>query len=158
MDIDPQDKQLPDLLMYLLARERHFPRDGNFLRKMLRGCDSRSEQLFKEGRLDRLGQCVRDGEFGHVILLIAEGDEVVVDAGLVLGRVVEVEILGLDVPRGEFLALEAGERGEEGGLLRGSHTPEDNRAVGEEEDFGDVDGGVEVGGVGEIGLGMCLVC
>ena len=40
---------------------------------------------------------MRDGQLGHVVALLAQGDEVVVDARLVLARVVEVEVLRLDV-------------------------------------------------------------
>ena len=38
-----------------------------------------------------------DCQFRHVSFFFAEGDEVVVDAGLVFAGVVEVEVFGLDV-------------------------------------------------------------
>ena len=47
-----------------------------------------------------------DGEFDHVILLLAEGYEVVVDSSLVLAGVVEIEIFGLHVVLAKFLRFE----------------------------------------------------
>ena len=50
-----------------------------------------------------------DGEFGHVVLLLAQGDEIVVDPGLILARVVEVEVLSLHVVGAELLGFELGD-------------------------------------------------
>ena len=100
--------------------------------------DGGGEEVFEEGGLDALGEGVRDGEFGHVILLLAQGDEVVVDARLVLARVVKVEVFDLDVGWGEFLGFVARDFGEEVRFLLRRHAPDHHRAVLEEEDFGRV--------------------
>ena len=54
-----------------------------------------------------------DCELGHVVPLVSQGDEVVVDAGLVVAGVVEVEVFGLDVGGGEFFGFETGDFFEE---------------------------------------------
>ncbi len=110
----------------------------------MREGDGGAEEVFEEGGLDALGQGVRDGEFGHVVLLLAEADEVVVDARLVLARVVEVEVLDLHVVGREFLGREFGDVFQEALFLGGCHAPDDDGAVFEEEDFRGVDLGVEV--------------
>ena len=86
-----------------------------------------------------------DRELGHVIPLLAQGDEVVVDSRLVFARVVEVELFRLDVVFVQFFLLEFGDFFEEALFFFHRHAPYYDDAVFEEEDFGDVDGGVEVG-------------
>lgn len=86
-----------------------------------------------------------DGQLGHVVGLLAQGDEVVVDARLVFARVVEVEILRLHVVRRELFLLESGYVRQQLLLFRRRHPPDDHRAVGEEEDFRRVHRRVEVG-------------
>lgn len=114
----------------------------------MRGGDGGAQRIFEETCLHTLAQGVAYREFGHVILLLPEGDEIVVDAGLVLARVVEVEVLRLDVGWGEGLAGgELGDVGYEACFLRGGHAPDDDGAVVEEEDLGCVDACVEVDGV-----------
>ena len=44
-----------------------------------------------------------DGEFGHIVLLLAEGYKIVVDSSLVLAGIIEVEILGLHIVVAKFL-------------------------------------------------------
>jgi len=149
VDINAQNEQLPDLLMYLSPIQTDGPRQCDL--GWERGCErnSRGEQVFEEGGLDALGQGVGNGQLGHVVFPVAQGDEVVVDAGLVFARVVEVEVLGLDVVGGEFFGFELGDFGEEALFLGEGHAPDYDGAVVEEEDFGCVDGCVEVlGGEG----------
>lgn len=152
MDVDPQDEELADLLVDLRPRKCDPARHRELLRKGMRAVDRRAQQIFKQTRLDALAQGMADGQFGHVILLLAQADEVVVDARLVLARVVEVEVFRLDVCRGQFFRLEFGDVVQEPFFLREGHAPDDDGAVVEEEDFWGVDAGVEVqvGFVGEV--------
>ena len=153
MDIDAQDEQLTDLLMDLPPAERNGSRQGDLLGQALGGGDGGAQEVLEQGGLDALGQGVRDGQLGHVVLLLPQRDEVVVDARLVLARVVEVEVLRLDVRGRELLGLEARDFGQEGGFLLGRHAPDHHGAVLEEEDFGGVHVGVEVeGGEGVVGV------
>lgn len=86
-----------------------------------------------------------DGKLGHVVPLLTKRNEVVVYAGLVLASVVEIELLGLDVVFAQLLLFELGDFFEEALFFFYRHAPEDDNTVFEEEDFGDVDGGIEVG-------------
>ena len=86
-----------------------------------------------------------DGQLGHVIPLLAQRDEVVVDASLVLASVVEIELLGLHVIFAQLLLFELLDLLEETLFLLNCHSPEDNHAVLEEENLGDVYGRVKVG-------------
>ena len=156
MDVDAQHEQLPDLLMDLATGQRDGSCEGDLLRQGLRGRDVGRQAVLEQGRLDGLGERVRDGQLGHVVALLAQGDEVVVDARLVLARVVEVEVLRLDVGGREGILLEAGDLAQELRFLREGHAPDDDGPVGEEEDLGDVDGGVEVF-VGGEGGGVVVV-
>ena len=106
MDIYPQDEELPDLLVDLSAIQTNGACEGDLSGKGGCQCDGCGEEVFEEGGLDALCEGMGDGEFCHVILLFAEGDEVVVDPRLVLPRVVEVEVLGLHVVGAEFLGFE----------------------------------------------------
>ena len=145
MDVDAQDEQLPDLLGDLGAAESDAARQGQLLGQRVRAGDGGAEQVLEEAGLDALAQGVADGELGHVVLLLAQRDEVVVDARLVLARVVKVEVFRLDVGGREGLA--GGEFGyvvQEARFLREGHAPDDDGAVVEEEDFGGVDAGVEI--------------
>ena len=54
-----------------------------------------------------------DGQLGHVIPLLAQGNEVVVNASLVLASVVEIELFGLNVVFAQFLLFEFGDFFEE---------------------------------------------
>ena len=54
-----------------------------------------------------------DGQLGHVIPLLAQGNEVVVNASLVLASVVEIELFGLHVVFAQFLLFEFGDFFEE---------------------------------------------
>lgn len=144
MDVDPEDEELADLLMDLASRQGDGTGEGDLLRQGLRGCDVGGQAVLEQGCLDALGQSVRDGQLGHVIPLLAQGDEVVVDAGLVLPRVVEVEVLGLDVGGQEGILLESGDVAQELRFLGEGHAPYDDGPVGEEEDLGDMDGGIKV--------------
>lgn len=147
MYVNPQNEQLTNLLRNLLPTQRDPARQRQLLRQRVGRRDGGAEQILEEARLDALGQRVADGQLGHVVLLLAQGDEVVVDARLVLARVVEVEVLRLDVRRGEGLPRrELGDVGEEARFVRGRHAPDDDGAVVEEEDLGDVDPRVEVEG------------
>jgi len=49
---------------------------------------------------------VTDGQLGHVVPLLAQGNEVVVNTSLVLASIVEIELLGLDVVFAQFLLFE----------------------------------------------------
>lgn len=147
VDVDAQDEELPDLHRDLASCQRDGAGEGELRGEGVREGDGGAEEVFEEGGLDALGQGVRDGEFGHVVLLLAQADEVVVDARLVLARVVEVEVLDLHVVGGEFLGREFGDVFEEALFLRGGHAPDYDGAVFEEEDFRGVDLGVEVEGV-----------
>lgn len=156
VDVDAQDEELPDLLVDLRPAEGDAARHGQLLGQRVRARDGGAEQVLEEAGLDALAQRVADGEFGHVVLLLAQGDEVVVDARLVLARVVEVEVLRLDVGGREgFAGGELGYVVQEARFLRRGHAPDDDGAVVEEEDFGGVDAGVEVDGVfvAEMGVG-----
>jgi hypothetical protein len=53
-----------------------------------------------------LCKSVTDGQLGHVVPLLAQGNEVVVNASLVLASIVEIELLGLDVVFAQFLLFE----------------------------------------------------
>lgn len=148
MDVDAEHKQLTDLLRDFRPAERDAARERELLRQRPRQRNGRAQPVLKEAGLDALAQRVADGEFGHVVLLLAQGDEVVVDARLVLARVVEIEVFRLDVlPREGFARGEFRDVGEEAGLLRRGHTPDYHCAVVEEEDLGCVDAGVEVEGI-----------
>lgn len=94
--------------------------------------------------LDALGESMADGEFSHVVLLLAQADEIVVDTRLVLARVVEVEVLRLHVVLGQLLALKLGNLLEKTLLVLQRHPPDHYRAVVEEEHFGRVYLRVEV--------------
>lgn len=111
MDIDPQNKQLADLLVDLAPVETDGAGEGDFGGEGRGEGDGCGEEVFEEGGLDGLGEGVGDGEFGHVVFFLAQGDEVVVDAGLVFLCVVEVEIFGLHVVGGELFELEFREFG-----------------------------------------------
>ena len=144
MDIDAQDEELANLLMDLPAAESDGAGEGNLGGERGGEGDCSCEEVFEEGSLDALGQGVGDGEFGHVVLLFAEGDEVVVDSRLVFSGVVEVEVLGLHVVFAEFLGFEFGNLFEETLLLLQCHAPDHHGAVIEKKNFWCVDLGIEV--------------
>lgn len=85
-----------------------------------------------------------DGEFDHVVLLVPQADEIIVDPRLILGRVVKVEILRLDVVRRQLLAFELRNLLEEFLLLRRRHAPDDHGPVVEQEHLGRMYLGVQV--------------
>lgn len=91
-----------------------------------------------------------DGQLGHVVPLLAQGNEVVVNASLVLASIVEIELFGLDVVFAQFLLFELCDFFEEALFLLHRHAPDDDDTILEEEDFGDVHRGVEVGRHGAI--------
>jgi hypothetical protein len=109
------------------------------------GCEKEGLDAGVFACLDALGKGVRDGELGHVVVLVAQGDKVVVDAGLVLVGVVKVELLRLDVVRGKLLQLELGYLFQEALLLGGRHAPYYHDTVIEEEDLGCVHVDVKFG-------------
>lgn len=148
VDVDAEDEELADLLVDFAAAEGDGAGEGDLLGEGLRHADGCREEVFEEGCLDGLGQGVGDGEFGHVVFFLAEGDEVVVDAGLVLAGVVEIEVFGLDVGGGELFGFEPADFGEEASFLRRGHAPDYDSAVVEEEDFRGVHCGVEIFGPG----------
>ena len=148
MDVNPQDEQLSNLHGDLSSREGYRASERELSGERVREGDGCGEEIFEEGGLDGLGQRMRDGELGHVIFLVAQADEVVVDARLVFARVVEVEVFGLHVVRAELLGFEFGDFFQEALLLVEGHAPDDDSAVFEEEDFGGVYFGVKVEGVG----------
>lgn len=113
MDVDAQDKKLADLLVDLPTAEGDGAGQGDLGGERGGEGDCGREEVFEEGGLDALGQGVGDGEFGHVVLLLAEGDEVVVYPGLVLPGVVEVEVFRLHVVFAELLGFEFGDFFEE---------------------------------------------
>ena len=154
MDVDAQDKQLADLHRDLPPREGDATGQGDLLWQRGGRGDGGGDEVFEEGSLDALGQGVGDGEFGHVVFLFAERDEIVVDAGLVLAGVIKIEVFRLHVVLGELLRFEFGEFFEETRFMGEGHAPDDDGAIFEEEDFGGVDLGVEVKGVGSGGLGL----
>lgn len=79
--------------------------------------------------LRALCQCVADGEFGHVIALLAQGDEVIVDSRLVLAGVVEVEFFRLDIIFTQFLLLELGDLFQEALFFLHRHAPYDDHTI-----------------------------
>ena len=97
-----------------------------------------------EADLDALRQRVRNRQLGHVIVLVAQRDKVVVDAGLVLARVVKVEALRLDVVGPQLLHLELCNLLKKPLLLRRRHAPDDDNAVVEQKHLGRVHVDVEV--------------
>jgi len=102
---------------------------------------------------------VADGQLGHVIPLLAQGNEVVVNASLVLASVVEIELLGLNVVFAQLLLFELCDFFEEALFLFHGHTPDDDDTIFEEEDLGDVHRRVEVGRHVAIhqSFGRCLI-
>lgn len=147
VDVDAEDEELTDLLRDLRSTECDTTRQRQLRGQRMRRGDGGGQVLFEEGGFDALTQGMGDGEFGHVVLLLPQADEIVVDARLVFPRVVEVEVFRLHVPGRQLLALEAGDVVQEALLLRKSHAPDDDGAVVVEEDFGGVDADVEVGRV-----------
>ena len=144
MDVDAEDEELADLLVDLPAAQGDGAGQSDLGGERRGEGDCGGEEVFEEGRLDALGKGVGDGEFGHVVLLLAEGDEVVVDPGLVLARVVEVEVFRLHVVLTEFLGFELGNFLEEALLFLDRHAPDDYGSIIKEKDFRSVDLGVEV--------------
>lgn len=145
MDVDAEDEELTDLLRDLGFTERDATRQRQLRGQGMRRGDGGGQEVLEEGGFDALAQGVRDGEFEHVVLLLSQTDEIVVDARLVFPRVVKVEVFRLHVSGCQFLALEAGDFVQEALLLGESHAPDDDSAVVVEEDFGGVDADVEVG-------------
>ena len=47
-----------------------------------------------------------DGEFGHVVFFLAEGDEIIVDASLILPGIIEIKIFRLHIVIAKFLGFE----------------------------------------------------
>lgn len=76
-----------------------------------------------------------DGKLGHVVLLLAQADEVVVYPRLVLAGVVEIEIFRLHVVFGELFVFEFRNVFQEPLFLLQCHAPYDHSTVLEEEDF-----------------------
>ena len=95
--------------------------------------------------LRALRQRVANGELGHVIPLLPQGNKIVVYPCLVLARVVEVELLRLHIVFAQLLLFEFGDLFQETLLLLHRETPGDHDAVLEEEDLGYVHRRVEVG-------------
>lgn len=89
----------------------------------------------------------------HIIPLLPETNEIVIDPGLVLAGIIEIKLFGLDVVFGELLVLEPCDFLQETLFFAGGHAPEDDDAVFEEEGFRDVDCGVEVWGDGAVEWG-----
>ena len=146
MYVDPEDEKLADLLVDLPAAESDGTGQGDLGGERGRQRDCGREKVFEEGGLDALRQSVGDGEFGHVVLLLAEGDEVIVYPGLVFSCVVEVEVFRLDVVCPEFLGFEFGNLFEKTLFFLKCHAPDHNGTVVKEKDFWSVDFGVEVQG------------
>ena len=108
--------------------------------------------------LNALSQGVADGEFGHVILLFTEADEVVVDAGLVFPCVIEVEVFRLHIVFRELLTLKFSNVFKESLLLLHGHAPDHNGSVLEQKNFGRVDLSIEVGVVDSFKIGVIMIC
>ena len=144
MDVDAQDEELSDLLMDFPAAEGDGAGQGDLGGERGGEGDGGCEEVFEEGGLDALGEGVGDGQFGHVVPLLAEGDEVVVDSSLVFSGVVEVEILRLHVVFAELLGLEFGDFFEETLFLLQCHAPDYYGAVIKKKDFWRMDLGVEI--------------
>ena len=146
MYVDAEDEKLADLLVDLPAAESDGAGQGDLGGERGCECDCGREKVFEEGGFYALCQGVGNGEFGHVVLLLAEGDEVVVYSGLVFSCVVEVEVFRLHVVCAEFLGFELGNLFEETLFFLKCHAPDHNGTVVEEKDFWSVDFGVEVQG------------
>lgn len=106
-----------------------------------------------------LRQSMADGQLGHIIPLLPQRDEVIVDARLILPRVVEIELLGLNIVFAQLLHLEFRDFLQKALLLFQRHAPYYHDPVLEQEHFRDMHTGVEVGrdgalkdGVAERGL------
>ena len=97
-----------------------------------------------------------DGQLGHVVFLLAEADEVVVDAGLILAGVVKVEVFRLHVLFGQLLAFELGDVFEETLLVLQRHAPDHHGAIFKEEHLGGVDLRVEIGVGFSFGVGRLM--
>lgn len=76
-----------------------------------------------------------DGQLGHVVALVAEGDEVVVYPGLVLVGVIKVELFRLDVVWRELFHLELCDLFKEALFLCRGHAPYYHDAVVKKEDL-----------------------
>ena len=87
-----------------------------------------------------------NGEFSHVVLLLAERYEIVVDASLVFAGIVEIKILSLHVVLAKFLGFKFRYFFQETLLLLYCHAPDHHSAVFEKKDFRRVDLGVKVQG------------
>ena len=146
MYVDPEDEELADLLMDLPATESDRACQGDLGGERRCECDCGREKVFEEGGLYALCKGMGNGEFGHVVLLLAEGDEVVVYPGLVFPCVVEVEVFRLHIVCAEFFGFEFGNLFEETLFFLKCHSPDHNSTVVEEKDFWSVDFGVEVQG------------
>lgn len=85
-----------------------------------------------------------DGQLGHVVSLLAQRDEVVVNASLILAGVVEIELLRLDVVFAQLLLLKLCNFLQEPLFLFHRHAPDDDDTVLVKEDFGNVHCSVEV--------------
>nr|GFD58168.1 hypothetical protein [Tanacetum cinerariifolium] len=79
---DAQNEQLSNLHVDLLLVEIDLARACNLRGNVLGFVNRAVNQVFEQTGLDALRQAVRDGKLDHVVLLVAEGDEVVVDARL----------------------------------------------------------------------------
>ena len=86
-----------------------------------------------------------DGEFRHVIPLLPERDEIVIYSGLIFPRVVEVELLRLNIVLTQLLLFKLRNFFQKALFLGQRHAPDHAHAVLEQEHLRDVHRGVEVG-------------
>jgi hypothetical protein len=152
MNINSQNEQLPDLHIQLPPTEIDRPRLRDQGRQRRRILDGGGDEVLKQAGLDRLGERVADGQLDHVVLGLAQADEVVVDARLVVARVVEVEVLRLRRLGRQRCRGELAHVGQQSPLLRGRHPPHHDCAVVEDEDLGRRDRAGEVGVVARVEL------
>jgi hypothetical protein len=156
VDVDAQNEELADLHVDLGACEGDGAGEGDLGGDVLAGFDGVVDEGFEEGGLDSmqykyvdqltmklsrgyldaLSQGVGDGQFRHVVVLLAQGDEVVVYSCLVLARIVEVEAFRLHVVFRKLLILELRYLLQKALLVAEGHAPYHHDAVVEEKHFG----------------------
>ena len=95
--------------------------------------------------LRTLRQRMTNSQFRHIIPLLPQTNKIIINPRLILPCIIEIELLRLHIIFPQFLLLEFRYLFQETLFFFERHAPDYHDAVFEEEDFGDVDCGVEVG-------------
>lgn len=95
--------------------------------------------------LRTLRQRMTNSKLRHIIPLLPQTNKIIINPRLILPRIIKVKLFRLHIILSQLLLLEFRNLFQEALFFFQGHAPDYYDAVFEEEDFGDVDCGVEIG-------------